>query len=406
MIIQADRIITRLDRIPLIAGAVVVRNGRVHAVGKAAAITRKYPGHHIVRLERAVVMPGLVNVHTHLELPPLLDDIRAQNYTDWVLNLLKLKKRLTRHDYSSAAQGNIASLIRSGTTTVAEISTHGVSPLALRKSGLRSVVYHEIIFMREDISSLSFPRCGPASRLVRYGLSPHSPHTVSEPALRAIHRFSSRRHLRLCMHVAETREETLLLQRRKNGLERLYAAAGWDMNRAPVARSSFAHLHRLGVLGPSFLAVHAVHVDDQDIALIKRSGAGIAHCPRSNHEIGTGTMPLRKFLDARISVGLGTDSLASSPSLDLWDEMRYALRTHRRSGVTPQDIFHMATLGGARALDMDEEIGSLEPGKNADLIAVPLPLKDTGDAYSDLLRETKTCILTMVNGRILHQRQQ
>ncbi len=364
---------------------------------------RKYPGHRIVRLEQAVVIPGLVNVHTHLELPLLLDDIRAQNYTDWVLNLLEKKKLLTRHDYTAAAHRNIASLIRSGTTTVAEISTHGVSPLVLRKSGLRTVVYHEIIFMREDLSSLAFPRRGPVSRLVQYGLSPHSPHTVSEPALRAIHQISSKKHLRLCMHVAETREETLLLQRRKSSLERLYAAAGWDMIRAPKARSSFEYLQRLGVLGPSFLAVHAVQADNSDIALIKRSRAGIAHCPRSNHEIGVGTMPLRKFLDARISVGLGTDSLASSPSLNLWDEMRYAYQVHRRSGVTPQDIIHMATLGGARALGMDKEIGSLEPGKDADIIAISLPRKKTGDLYSDLLRETNTCIMSMVNGHVVYR---
>lgn len=402
MIIQADRIITKLDRIPLVAGAVVVNHGGIIAVGKADAMMRKYPGHRIVRLEQAVVMPGLVNSHTHLELPLLLDDIRGQNYTDWVFNLLARKKRLSRRDYTAAARGNIEALIRSGTSTVAEISTHGISPLVLIKSGLRSVVYHEMIFMNEDLSGLAFPRRGPLSRFMHYGVSPHSPHTVSEPALRAIYHVSSKRHIRLCMHVAETPEETLLLQRKKSALERMYAVAGWDTRRAPVARSSFAYLQRLGVLGPSFLAVHAVQADNADIAIIKRSGAGIAHCPRSNHEIGVGTMPLRKFLDARISVGLGTDSLASTPTLNLWDEMRYAYQVHRRSGVTSQDIFHMATLGGARALGMDREIGSLEPGKKADIIAISLPRNNTGDIYSDLLRETKTCIMSMVNGHVVY----
>ena len=405
MIIQADRIITRPDHAPHVAGAVVVKHGRIHAVGTAAAILRKYPGHRIVRLAQAVIMPGLVNVHTHLELPPLLDDIRTQNYTDWVFNLLERKKRLTQHDYTVAARANVAALIRSGTTTIAEISTHGVSPFVLRKSGLRSVVYYEIIFMRDDLCSLTFPSSGPVSRLMHYGFSPHSPHTVSVPALRAIHQIASKRHLRLCMHVAETRDETSLLQRRKSALERLYAAAGWDKNRAPVARSSIDHLHQLGVLDPSFLAVHAVQVDNADIALIKRSGAAIAHCPRSNREIGVGTMPLRKFLAAQIAVGLGTDSLASVPTLNLWDEMRYALKIHRHSSITPMEIICLATLGGARALGMNREIGSIEPGKKADIIVVSLPQKDTGDLYSDLLRETKTCIMSMVNGNILHQRQ-
>ena len=183
----------------------------------------------------------------------------------------------------------------------------------------------------------------------------------------------------------------------------LYAAARWDIGRAPVARSSFEYLHRLGVLGPSFLAVHAVQADNADIALIKRSGAGIAHCPRSNHELGVGAMRLGKFLEAHIPVGLGTDSLASSPSLNLWDEMRYAYKVHRRSGVTAQDIFGMATLGGAKALGMDHDIGSLEPGKKADIIAVSSPRKNTGDLYSDLLRETNTCIMSMVNGHVVYR---
>jgi cytosine/adenosine deaminase-related metal-dependent hydrolase len=403
MIIDADGIITRFDRIP-VAGAVVIQHGRILAVGKSSAIQHKFKNHRIVRLEQAVIMPGLVNVHTHLELSHLLDDIRALNYTDWVTNLLKMKKRLAQRDYTSAVQRNIELLIRSGTTTVAEICTHGASPRILRKSGLRSVIYREIIFMGEDISGLAIPRRDPVSRLVQYGYAPHSPHTISEPALRSIHQRSLKRNLRLCMHVAETREETLLLQRKKSALARLYAAARWDMSRAPAGRSSFAYLHRLGILGPSFLAVHAVQADKADIALIKRSGTGIAHCPRSNHEIGVGTMPLRKFLDARISVGLGTDSLASSPTLDLWDEMRYAFKVHRRSGVTAQDILHMGTLGGARALGLDHDIGSLEPGKRADIIAVPLPRKNTGDLYSDLLRETNTCIMSMVNGHVVYHR--
>jgi len=403
MIIEADRIITRFDRNPVVAGAVVMKHGRILAVGTSASMKRIYPNHRIVRLEQAVVMPGLVNVHAHLELPSLSGNMRAQNYTDWVLNLLMMKKRLRKHDYVAAGRKNIESLIRSGTTTVAEICTHGISPQMLHKSGLRSVVYEEIIFMSEDIGDLAIPRHGPASRLVEYGYSPHSPHTISEPALRLIHQRSIRRNFRLCMHVAETREETLLLQRKKSALARLYAAARWDMSLAPAGRSSFAYLHRLGILGPSFLAVHAVQADKADIALIKRSGAGIAHCPRSNHEIGVGTMALRQFLDAGISVGLGTDSLASSPTLNLWDEMRYALKIHRHSGVTPKDIFHMATLGGARALGLGQDIGSLEPGKIADIIAIALPQKNTGDPYSDLLRETNTCIMSLVNGNIIHR---
>jgi 5-methylthioadenosine/S-adenosylhomocysteine deaminase len=153
------------------------------------------------------------------------------------------------------------------------------------------------------------------------------------------------------------------------------------------------------------IAVHGVQTTDEDIDIIMKSGVSIAHCPRSNRELKVGKMPLRKFLDAGIPVGLGTDSLASSPSLNLWDEMRFAYQVHRRSGITPEHIIHLATFGGAKALGIDHEIGSLEPGKKADIIAVPLPRRNTGDLYSDLLRETKSCIMSMVNGKIIYLQQ-
>lgn len=184
----------------------------------------------------------------------------------------------------------------------------------------------------------------------------------------------------------------------------LYEFAKWNKDWAPEASSSFEYLNRIGLLSPNLLAVHAVQVTDSDIRLIKKSGTSIAHCPRSNKETHVGRMPLKKFLDAGITVGLGTDSLASSPSLNMWDEMRYAYKVHKKDGVTAQDIFRLATIGGAKALGLDKQIGTLEPGKKADIIAVPLPKKDTGDIYSDLLRETKSSIMTMVNGKILYEK--
>ncbi len=203
------------------------------------------------------------------------------------------------------------------------------------------------------------------------------------------------------MHVAESKDEIRLLQGRTSGFEKLYERVRWDTAWAPSADSSFEYLHRLGLLDSRFLAVHAVQVTEDDIHLIKKTGTSIAHCPRSNNETGVGKMPLKRFLNAGIAVGLGTDSLASSPSLNMWDEMRYAYRIHRRDGVNARDILRLATAGGAKGLGKDSEIGSLEPGKRADIIAVPLPKKKTDDLYSDLLRETKCCTMAIVNGSIL-----
>ncbi len=205
------------------------------------------------------------------------------------------------------------------------------------------------------------------------------------------------------MHVAESRDEIRLLQGKKSGFDKLYKVAGWDTAWAPHAQSSIEYLLRIGILGPQFLAVHAVHTTRRDLTVIKKTKTPLAHCPRSNAETRVGRMPLMKFLAEGITVGLGTDSLASSPSLSMWDEMRYAYQIHRQDGIKPLDIFKLATIEGAKALGREQEIGTLEPGKQADIIAVPLPGKNTGDLHSDLLRETKSSIMTMVNGKTLYK---
>jgi 5-methylthioadenosine/S-adenosylhomocysteine deaminase len=392
--------------------AVVFRSGIITAAGPANKIAIKYPRHRIVHLKNAVLMPGLINIHTHLELPPLLETVRGASFVDWIMNLILAKKGLGAHNYRIAGRTNIDTLIRTGTTTVGEICTHGVSPGLLKQAGLRAVVFREIIGMGTLSSKFKVQSLPPKvsiggsklgnSEIIRVGISPHSPYTVSETMLRHINTSTLKQNIKLCMHVAESKDEIKLIQRKKSGLEKLYQFAHWDLDRAPTGISSFDYLSRIGFLFPRLLAVHAVQVTDKDIALINKSKTSVAHCPRSNKETRVGRMPLKKFLDADIPVGLGTDSLASSPSLSMWDEMRYAHRIHRRDGISAEDIFRLATIGGAKALGLDKDIGTIEPGKKADLIAVPLPKKNTGDIYSDLIRETNSCIMSVVNGKIIY----
>ena len=406
MIITFSKLITGKNHASVNNGALLIDRGSIQAYGSANSIIGRFSHHDVLHLQNAVLMPGLVNSHSHIELPPLLDSIRAQRYSDWVLNLILAKRSLNRQDYASAAIKNTRTIIQTGTTTIGEICTHGVSTTHLKKSGLRAVVFREVIQLEsgKGQGARRLIKTRPDSPSVKYGFSPHTPYTVSESMLHVINRLAKKSNKRLAMHIAESKDEVRLLQRKKSGLERLYQFAHWDMGWAPRGSSSFEYLDRIGFLSPRLLAVHAVQVNDEDIRLIKTSKTSVAHCPRSNKELGVGKMPLKKFLDARITVGLGTDSLASSPSLNMWDEMRYAYKIHRQDGVSAEDIFRLATIGGAKALGWDKEIGTIEPGKKADIIAVPLPKKNTGDLYSDLLRETKSCIMTMVSGKILYQK--
>jgi len=386
-------------------GAILINKGIIRAVGALRNITQQFPNEKIIYLQNAFLMPGLVNTHTHLELPTLDDTIRSKTFPEWVLNLIAAKKKLAIKDYTLAVHNNISTLIQTGTTMVGEICTHGISPALLKRSGLRAVVYYEKINMVSEKEGLKPKNCLPRRRdsvLVQSGLSPHSPYTVSETVLRNIRKAAQKRNTPLAMHIAESKDEIRLLQRKSSGLERLYQFARWNLDWAPRGFSSFEYLDRIGFLSPNLLAVHAVQVTDKDIRIIQNKKVSIAHCPRSNKVTGVGRMPLKLFLDAGISVGLGTDSLASSPSLNMWDEMRYAYQIHRHDGLTPKDIILLATSGGARALGMDKQIGSIVPGMKSDVIAVALPVKNTGDLYSDLLRETKSCIMTIINGKILY----
>ncbi len=408
MIITSAKLITCHSRATIFTdGAIVIKKGIIHAVGSMSNIMRQFSDKKVIHLQTAVLMPGLVNTHTHLELPALLDTIRSKTYPEWDLNLIAAKNKLDNKDNSKAALNNINALIQTGTTTVGEICTHGISPAFLKRSGLRSILYYEKINMESKgngrvTKNLLSP--GKDSVLVQSGLSPHSPYTVSESVLRNIRKAAQKRNIPLAMHIAESKDEIRLLQRKSSGLEKLYQFAGWDLDWAPIGLSSFEYLNRIGFLSPNLLAVHAVQVTDKDIGIMKKKKVSVAHCPRSNKVTGVGRMPLKLFLDAGITVGLGTDSLASAPTLNMWDEMRYAYRIYRHDGLTPKDIIFLATSGGARAMGMDKQIGSIAPGMKADLIAVALPAKNTGDLYSDLLRETKSCIMTIVNGKILYPR--
>jgi cytosine/adenosine deaminase-related metal-dependent hydrolase len=408
MILTSSKLITCTSHATTIAnGAIVINKGVIHAVGPLPKIIRQFPGKNVIHLQNSVLMPGLVNTHTHLELPMLLNTIQSKNFPAWVLHLIAAKKKLDNHDYSNAARKNINTLIKTGTTTVGDISTHGISPALLKKSGLRARVYYEKIIMASEGKGQKQKKLLPPRRdtvLVQSGLSPHSPYTVSEAALRNIRKFGQKKtKIPLAMHIAESKEEIRLLQRKSSGLEKLYQFAGWDLDWAPMGCSSFEYLNRIGFLSPNLLAVHAVQVTDKDISLMQSRKVAVAHCPRSNKETGVGRMPLKLFLDAGIAVGLGTDSLASAPTLNMWDEMRYAYHIHRHDGLTPKDIILLGTSGGAHAMRMNKQIGSIAPGMKADIIAVSLPAKNTGDLYSDLLRETKSCIMTIVNGKILYQ---
>lgn len=357
----------------------------------------------------AVVLPGLVNVHTHLELTAFRGQVLEHDFVAWIQHVRRLKERTTVEGYLAAARAGVREAWRHGTTTVADTGTSGATVAALRELGGRGVYYHEVIAPHPSAAAavvaaleVALVALGDAGGVgVRLGVSPHAPYTVSPTLLQRSAAAARSAGYPLAMHVAESEAESRFIR------DGAGPFAGWWRWRGiplpPRAPSPVDYLARLGLLGPDFLAIHVVQVNEADVALLRRAGAAVAACPRSNRRHGHGAPPLAALLAAGIRVGLGTDSVASVDSLDLFAEARVA---RELAGCTPRAAMALATIDGARALGLESEIGSLEPGKWADLCVVTGPSCRAEAAAADGLLATRPAdvLATYVGGRPVYQR--
>ncbi len=413
MKLLAARLVFPITSPPLPEGALLIQEGIILEVGERREIERHHPAVPVEDLGDAALLPGLVNVHTHLELSALKGTLQGP-FLDWLVQLIERKKSLDGQFYRRSATQGVQDLIRGGTTSVGEITSAGTSFEALRGSGLRGVVYYEALGLdplqasgiakrvEEEITRMRREAGG----LLKIGLSPHAPYSLSEPLLTRLADLARRLRLPVAVHLAESEAEIRYIKEGTGPFrERLLKKVGREQPSHEIrGETPVELLHRHGLLSPSTLAAHAVHVEKEDVERLASSGAGVAHCPRSNHLLGNGTAPVPEYLARGIPVGLGTDSLASNESLSLWDEMRFALTVHE-GRLSPETVLKMATIEGAKVLGLSREVGSLEPGKRADLIAVRLRHLDEEDPEGSLVTSVHAgdLLLTMVDGKVLYR---
>jgi len=352
---------------PIEQGAIAIGDdGRIAAVGTAADLGAGE------RFADAVILPGFVNAHSHIEYSVYAGFGDGLPFPPWIGLHISRKSRLQEGEVEAIARQGAAECLRSGITTIGDCSFSGAAATACAALGLRAIVYLEVF--GEDASALSrFEELrehveGSFSDRVQIGISPHAPYTCTVELYQACAALG----LPLATHLSESAAE----------LEYLRSGTGpWESLGEylvpPLGRAAIPTLAQAGVLGRGTVAAHCVQVDAEEIALLAELQVGVAHCPRSNALLGCGVAPLASLREAGVRVSIATDSPASTPSFDIFDELRAAVmaaraREQRPDALHAADALELATLGGARVLGLDAEIGSLVPGKRADVTVLSL----------------------------------
>ena len=375
-VVSADWVLP-VEGEPIENGAVAIGDdGRIAAVGTAGDLGEgeRYAG--------CVIAPGFVNCHSHLEYAVYAGFGDGLPFVPWIGLHIRRKARIDLDEMRAIATVGAWECLRSGITTIGDCSFAGAAADAAAETGLAAVVFLEV-FGRDESALDRFhenrSRIEPVlSERVRLGISPHAPYTCSLDVFRACSALG----LPLQTHIAESPAERPWL---------VEGTGDWtplaDFLVPPSGETGVRMLADAGLLGPSVSAAHCVHVDGDEIGLLAAAGVGVAHCPRSNGLLGCGVAPLRDLLDAGIPVGIATDSPASTPSFDMFEELRTAIvaaraRERRPDALGAAQALELATLGGARVLGLETDVGSLVPGKRADLTVISLegsPLEPVED---------------------------
>lgn len=405
-------------------GAVLVKDDRIIEIGDLEHLKALHPDEPVKDFGLAALMPGFVDLHTHLEysvLRGLVDDLP---YSRWKLQLMQKERELSSEDWEDSALLGALEAAQSGITTVADITETGASARAVQSTGLRGIIYREVStmdkrkvagVMEDALADLGVWQSDSDASRIRVGLAPHAPYSC-HPELFSRIAEHAKDGTPVAIHLAGSKEEYQFV---KYGSSMLATDVrdSFDAHAPlwlPTGVSPVRYVLQWGILSvPNVLAVHCTQVDDLDIEILASHDVAIAHCPRCNAKLGMGVAPIEKFTRAGIRVGLGTDSPAASNSMDEFEEMRIGLLLQRavlgeHHFIPARQFVKMATFDAARALRMSAQVGSLEPGKLADIIAVDLSESHqipTHYPYGTLVHTAnqENVLWTMVGGKVVYE---
>ena len=351
-------------------GALVIKNDRIMAMGDTSDILGKYSARETIDGSAKLIMPGLINTHTHVPMTIFRGYADDMHLHEWLYDYIfpVESEFVNSENVKLGTKLAMAEMIRSGTTTFNDMYYH-IEEIAgvVDQVGMRAVLSESVIDFPAPNSPTPSEGLKTAEALIkkwdnhpriRISVSAHAPYSCSSELIQRAKALADKYQVPFNIHVAETRKE--------------FDQTMKDFNLTPVG-----YLDKLGVLGPNVIAAHCVHLTPEDIQILAEHGVSVAHNPECNMKLASGVAPIPELLKAGVKVGLGTDGVASNNDLDLFDEMNTAAILHKLNSADPtvldaQSVVEMATMGGARVIGMEKEIGSLEPGKKADLILLDM----------------------------------
>ena len=399
MLLISAELVLPITRPPIANGAVLVSGRRFREIGARTALKQKYP--EAEELHHQLLMPGLVNAHTHIELSGLPLLAPQKSFTDWLIQIIEQKLALDPAGIEREARLALKNALALGITSLGDIVSLPVVLGAHQQGKLFSTVFFELTGMRDkDVQS----RISQAKSVLgkhnfrlgnsRFGISPHAPYSASLTLFQAAKQMAEKHGLGVCTHLAETREEDDFIRSGSGPiLKRLYPLVGWSrLKPAPSLVSPAQYLAQF--IDRNLTLVHCVEISEDDLEIISRSRA-VVHCPRSNLNLTGKLSPVPKMLRSGVKVALGTDSPASAGDPNLWNEMKKVLELRKEypgGEIKPSEILEMATINGGRAIFREHELGSLEPGKIANLLALKIGYlsADTEKTASSIIQSGPT----------------
>jgi cytosine/adenosine deaminase-related metal-dependent hydrolase len=404
-IIATAETILPISSPPISKGAVLIADGQIEEIGKAQNVVNKYRNIDILNLGKGLLLPGLVNAHTHLELGWITKKLgECDSFIEWIQQIIKAKADgATTEEIESSVENGIAMLIKNGVTTVGEVSSYdGLDKPLLKRSGLRTVLFTELFDRHEEyLDTLSFQDDG----LFEERPFPHAPYSCSAGFLKRVLKSFGDREIPMGIHAAESAEEVKFIQGRDNDFEnKVFPLLGKGTFERDKARTPLQYLKKLGLFDKTrFTLVHMVQVLPEEVEDLREFNLGVVLCPRSNFFLKVGTPPVEHYSKLQ-RIGIGTDGMSSNLNLDFLEELRFFYLTFARwlGRQAPFFTVYLATLGGARSLFLENKIGSLEPGKDADMVFLS-PGSASSNPYLSVISSRQEDVkLVMVKGKILY----